>query len=67
MSWGTVICEVCKRQVHQDGPKDSNGRTTWTHCEDKTARCPGATSIFPASVDEIRGKYCGCDGGLVPR
>lgn len=66
MSWGTVICEVCKREVQQDGP-EVNGRTTWTHCEDKAPICPGAAPMFPSTPSEIRGKACGRDGGLIPR
>ncbi len=57
MSYGLVICSVCKREVHQTSP-GSNG---WTHCEDSTPRCPGAVSAYPASDEEIVGKYCGRD------
>ena len=57
MSTGLVICSICKREVHQDGENHS-----WRHCEDKTLRCEGASSVYPKSKDEIMGKYCGCDG-----
>ena len=56
MSYGIVICSVCKREVHQDGPNH-----TWTHCEDKTPRCEKAHSSYPDNVGEIVGKWCGMD------
>lgn len=56
MSYGLVICSVCKREVHQDGPNQ-----TWRHCEDKTPRCAGAVSAYPQTTNEIRGKWCGRD------
>lgn len=59
MSIGLVICSICYREVHQDGPNH-----TWTHCEDKSPRCDGASSIYPKNRAEIKGKFCGCDGDL---
>ena len=55
MSYGMVICSACKREVHQAGDK------SWFHCDDKTARCQTAVSIFPNDASEIIGKYCGSD------
>lgn len=70
MSAGLVICSVCRREVHQDGPPETvpmgDGRTyqlgTWCHCEDRSPRCGGAQSIYPTSRAQIVGRYCGCDG-----
>jgi len=56
MSTGLVICSKCYREVHQDGENHS-----WRHCEDKTSRCEGASSIYPLSRSFIKGKYCGRD------
>lgn len=72
MSSGIVVCSACKREVHQNGaivhgsrcecPRSSGWCTTgWTHCEDKTPRCAGATSDFPESTAEIVGRWCGID------
>ena len=59
MSWGLVICSVCKREVHQSGPKDrENG---WEHCEDRTPRCHEGQSQYPAVAEDIAGKWCGAD------
>jgi hypothetical protein len=68
MSSGLVICSVCRREVHQDGPTpaptppDRYPSTGWTHCEDGTPRCDGATSTYPTSRAEIVGRFCACDG-----
>lgn len=56
MSYGIVICSVCKSEVHQDG--ENHG---WRHCEDKTPRCEGGSSGYPQSLSEIVGKWCGRD------
>jgi hypothetical protein len=56
MSYGIVICSKCKREVHQTGVNE-----IWIHCEDRTRRCEGAMSEFPASEEEIRGNWCGID------
>lgn len=56
MSTGLVICSVCLREVHQDGPNQS-----WTHCEDRTARCENANSVYPL-MGHIKGEWCGKDG-----
>ncbi len=56
MSYGLVICGVCKREVHQDGPDHS-----WRHCEDKTPICFGATTPYPRDSKEIVGEFCGAD------
>jgi hypothetical protein len=54
MSFGLLICAKCSKEVHQiDG--------AWVHCVDKTARCPGALSIYPKSRQQIQGEYCGRD------
>jgi hypothetical protein len=62
MSYGLVICSQCKREVHQTGPRDQHGKYGWQHCEDKTARCEAAESVYPAAKSDIRGQYCGHDG-----
>jgi hypothetical protein len=61
MSTGLVICSVCRCEVHQDGARDPQGTATWRHCHDKTPRCPGASSIYPRSRDDIVGPWCGRD------
>lgn len=76
MSWGLVVCSVCRREVHQDGPRQHSTMNCrcpkdsgfcpagWRHCEDKTARCDGATSQYPGREKNIVGRYCGMDGGV---
>ena len=56
MSTGMLICELCYREVHQDGPNH-----TWTHCEDQSPRCEGAGSVWPF-MGHVKGKWCGRDG-----
>ena len=64
MSCGIVVCSKCRREVHQNGAKTINEygheRTGWTHCEDGSPRCEGASSDY-ASTDKIVGKWCGMD------
>jgi len=61
MSTGIVVCSQCKREIHQGFDMG------WFHCEGQTARCQGASSIYPASTHEIIGKWCGIDGdGSIP-
>jgi len=60
MSSGIVVCSKCKREVHQGGVSEMLP-FGWYHCEDKTARCDGATSIYPASKSDIKGDWCGID------
>lgn len=73
MSTGLVICSLCRREVHQDGPRewhgkpDPNGTATWTHCDDHTRRCEGATSTYPRTRSEIVGPVCAADGPLPER
>ena len=62
MSTGMVICSVCKREVHQDGP--SNISRGWQHCEDGSPRCEGASSDYPRRASDVRGAYCCADGPL---
>jgi len=59
MSTGLVICSKCRREVHQDGPKEHE--KGWRHCEDKSSRCAGAQSDYPVSRTEIVGRWCGQD------
>jgi len=54
MSYGVVICSLCKREVHLEN-------RTWIHCEDGTALCNGANPIYPHTLADIRGKWCGRD------
>jgi hypothetical protein len=64
MSSGVVVCSACRREVHQDGPPawpSPGAALTWRHCEDKTPRCAGAHSAFPASPADIVGRWCGMD------
>lgn len=60
MSTGIVMCSVCRREVHQDGPR-VNDRATWLHCEDKTPICEGAAVAYPLSPSEMVGRVCGVD------
>lgn len=63
MSWGLVICNVCRREVHQDGERNiPDGPNQWRHCEDKTPRCDGATSRYLAAGERPTGAYCERDG-----
>lgn len=60
MSSGLVICSVCKKEVHQDGPKHS-----WRHCSrfhGWTPMCDGAIPIYPRARDVINGLFCQADG-----
>lgn len=69
MSNGIVVCSICGREVHQDGPAVKVGayeQYTWLHCEDKTPRCEGAISDFAMGKDPV-GKWCGRDGWTVPQ
>lgn len=58
MSTGLVICDVCKREVHQDGPV-VGGKAVWVHCETGTPACQ---SIVYATPEQLRGKACYRDG-----
>lgn len=60
MSTGLVICDQCRREVHQDGPASS-----WQHCEDQSPICVGASRRYPQTPEDIVGKYCGRDGLLI--
>lgn len=62
MSTGLVICDICHREVHQDGPVDANGRATWRHCNDKTpaSDCVKAQVRY-GSREEVVGKACFAD------
>lgn len=72
MSAGLVVCSECRREVHQDGPRQHTARCRcaqhdsgfcpagWRHCEDKTLRCDGASSVY-ADTEGIVGRYCGRD------
>lgn len=66
MSYGTVICSTCKREVHQSR-NTSTDRLYWFHCEDESDICRDSTATYPMSIAEIVGKWCGRDamgGGL---
>jgi hypothetical protein len=55
MSHGLVVCSLCNREVHQDGPRSvQNG---WRHCDDGSPRCPGASSAY-ARREDVSGKAC---------
>lgn len=58
MSCGIMVCSVCRREIHQDGPK--NGRHTWRHCNTKSAICYDACPDW-AAVGEPRDEFCGAD------
>ena len=65
MSYGMVICEICHKEVHQDGPRDEGGRGTWRHCykfHGGTPICEGAKGIYPQTREEIVGLFCQTDG-----
>lgn len=73
MSTGLLVCTVCSREVHQDGPREHSlgrcrcplntgfCRATWLHCEDKSPLCVGATTAYPKTRAVIVGAYCGAD------
>lgn len=66
MSAGLVVCSKCRREVHQDGPRDqAAGSRSWRHCEDKTARCDGATSEH-ATPEQVQGVACFADDYRMP-
>lgn len=60
MSTGITVCSVCKREAHQDGPREW-GTVTWRHCEDKTRLCAGAAVAYAPSESAIVGRWCGED------
>lgn len=60
MSAGLVICSVCRKEVHQDGPKQ-----TWRHCSrfhGWTSLCEQADKVYPKTREEIVGLFCQADG-----
>ncbi len=60
MSTGLVICSVCRKEVHQDGPKHA-----WRHCsrfQGWTPICEGATAVYPKRRSDIVGMFCQADG-----
>jgi hypothetical protein len=59
MSTGIVICSTCHREVHQDGDRDL--RNGWLHCENGLPICIGASAVYPDSVGDIAGRWCGRD------
>ncbi len=65
MSTGLVICSVCHKEVHQDGLRDSSGKTEWRHCSrfhGWTPICANAHAIYPRHRAEIVGMFCQADG-----
>jgi len=66
MSTGLVICSVCRREVHQDGPRDEQrGCGTWRHCSrfhGWTPICEGGHATYPNTREEIVGLFCQADG-----
>lgn len=65
MSSGVVMCSKCKKEVHQNGLKDVNNCTAWTHCSGTwlkpgTPICEGAKVVF-AALGELKGDWCGAD------
>jgi hypothetical protein len=64
MSTGLVICSVCHKEVHQDGPQH-----TWRHCSrfhDWTPICEGGHPIYPVVRQDIVGLFCQADGFAPP-
>lgn len=59
MGCGLIVCSSCNREMHQDGSREIEDG--WRHCEDKTPRCGGAHGKYPASRQEIVGRFCGMD------
>lgn len=55
MSYGLVICSICKHEVHQRGDR------SWWHCDTVTPMCNGAQAIFPERRTDIKGAWCGAD------
>ena len=66
MSTGLVICSVCHKEVHQDGPRDkATGNGTWRHCSrfhSWTPICDKGKAIYPDTREQIRGLFCQADG-----
>lgn len=60
MSYGLVICSICRREVHQNPGDNDHG---WHHCENKLPMCVGATAVYPEPGEEPKGKWCGRDRG----
>lgn len=60
MSAGIVVCSACRREVHQDGPL-VDGRSGWSHCEDKSPICDDAGAVYPDAGEQPRGHWCGRD------
>ena len=52
MSWGRVVCSICNRDVHQDGPRDTHGVASWRHHPDLdhydlSPMCATARATYP--------------------
>jgi hypothetical protein len=58
MSYGIVVCSKCNREIHQHTNAKSR---QWYHCEDSTGMCDQADAIYPASMQQVKGNYCGKD------
>jgi hypothetical protein len=59
MSFGLVVCSVCKREVHQDRDNDKN--LYWYHCDTKSRICHEGYPDYPRRKDDIKGDFCGRD------
>jgi hypothetical protein len=67
LSSGVVMCQGCRREVHQWGPK-VDGRPTWVHCDNRSPICAGCHAVYPNDLEQLVGPWCGVDGdGELPR
>jgi hypothetical protein len=57
MSYGTVICSVCKRELRQDYKTDwqTTFRRFWVHDEAGSPMCPDAQAIYPPTKNKYNG------------
>lgn len=47
MSYGRVVCSVCKQEVGREGKIDPNtGRKRWFHSKDGTNLCVGGDVVY---------------------
>ena len=68
MSAGICVCSVCYGEVHLVPEIEIQGgfRGDWHHCEDGTPQCKGGRAIYPESLSDIVGKWCGRDADPGP-
>lgn len=55
MGFGIVICDKCRRELHQ------NSYRVWIHCNDESIICKSATAVYCDDTRLIVGQWCGKD------